>query len=927
MTEQEFEKAKKKVLSRIIMQLEDLDRSPTEAEFCAVAEKVKQRLLPELREDHGINISDDDYKEILRGIRANITVQMEGEDAVIEGGDEHKKWLNSVKSKINWAFWTRYEMYLLLDKKWPPVLTAALNTTTNRILDLMGNPNSDENFSRRGLIIGEVQSGKTATYTALCAKAADAGYKVIIVLTGMLEDLRRQTQARLDLEFTGRDSSGSKGALANSIGVAKRLKAPFIQQLTSVDSDFDNSKVTTAAGTIDLKGMPHTVLLVVKKNKSVLENLIKWLKASIKASEIQKIKHPLLLLDDEADNASINTNDPDQEPTAINACIREMLKLFSQTTYIGVTATPFANIFINPFNAEGMFSDDLFPKDFIYALDVPNNYIGAEKIFGNDGEYKNFLVTIQPDDFPDVEEIFPKKHKTSLRVNELPESLCEAINYFLLVNAIRDLRRDEKTHRSMLINVSGWTDVHKQIYNLVNVFLDDVVRDLRAYAAKSSDEAEKNSAHIAALHKVFDKFDLEKLGGVPWQKLLRDNLRDAVEPVIVGLRNVTKEHPFSYEQNPDGLRVIAIGGYSFSRGLTLEGLCVTYFYRNSRNYDTLMQMGRWFGYRPNYGDLCRLWTTQEIVDWYGFIADVSKELKNEIAFMNAEGKTPKDFGLRVRRHPDTLEITAQNKRRFAQNTLVPVGLNKVFIETPQFENDSEILSANKDLILKFIDGLKAFPSPEKNFWRDVPKNLVAGLILNFKADSWQHNFQSQPVSEYISGKMDDKPWDIFIPEGDGDELIIDGKPIKPLVRTILVDSDNQIKIGASKRRIGRTGAVQKGLTNEQVKAVEKSFHSIKGNEKKSVPDNFYMIHDRRPILVLYVIQPISKSQNAANVPKVLFALGVGFPAASPNDSETNIQTAEFVINAIGAVNGDGSSIAINQTFDEDEGDFEDGDDD
>lgn len=903
MTDQEFEKAKKKVLSRIIMQLEDLDRSPTEAEFCAVAEKVKQRLLPELREDHGINISDDDYKEILRGIRANITVQMEGEDAVIEGDGKHEKWLNSVKSKINWAFWTRYEMYLRLDKKWPPVLTAALNTTTNRILGLMGNPNSDENFSRRGLIIGEVQSGKTATYTALCAKAADAGYKFIIVLTGMLEDLRRQTQARLDLEFTGRDSSGSKGALANSIGVAKRLKAPFIQQPTSVISDFDNSTVTTAAGTIDLKGMPHTVLLVVKKNKIVLNNIIKWLKASIKSSKMQKIKHPLLLLDDEADNASINTNDPNQEPTAINACIREMLKLFSQTTYIGVTATPFANIFINPFDAVGMFSDDLFPKDFIYALDVPNNYIGADKIFG--GEYKNFIVTIKPDNYPDVEKIFPKTHKMDLKVNELPESLCEAINYFLLVNAIRDLRGDIKTHRTMLIHVSRFKNVHKKIYDLVNTRLSEIVSAVTAHSKLSADEAEKNSGYIAALHKVFDKFDLEKLGGASWEKVLCENLLDAIAPVEVGLRNSDNKESFSYEQNPDGLRVIAIGGNSFSRGLTLEGLCVTYFYRNSRTYDTLMQMGRWFGYRPNYGDLCRLWTTQEIIDSYGYISNVSNELKQEVSLMQNFGLTPKDFGLKVRRHPDTLEITAHNKMKAGQQMPWPVELNKIFLETPRLCRDDKTLSANEKLIREFIDKLNNFSRDDdtkKLLWHGIPKNLVADLILKFKSAQWERKFQSQPLGEYIMSKMGDEDWDVFIPTGIGepyDKLTCGGKnfSFKPLLRTIAAD-DEQIKFSGTNLRVGSPDFTKAGLSDEQIKEAETAFHAIKGNEKKSVPENAYMVYGRRPLLILYVVRP--KREGIAGLPEILFTLGVGFPATSPNAHNTNIKTANFVLNAIGA---------------------------
>ena len=911
MTDNEFAQATEFAWNTMLTLTKFFAQPPTVSQLNAAAVRVRQTLKTLFPD-----VSDADCKKILRSVRAKMTVRMDDEEIILEN-DAHKIWLNAVKSNVDWFFWTRYEKFLRGVKQWSPVVTAALNTTSDKILDLAGDPNSAENFSRRGLIIGEVQSGKTAAYTALCNKAADVGYKIIIVLTGMLEDLRRQTQTRLDFEFAGRESQiflSNDAAIKNIlVGVARYGRDKSITQFTSVNSDFSAPLLKSFA--LDLKNLNGTALFVVKKNKHILQNLIAWLKQSVDFGT-DKIKHSLLLLDDEADNASINTKkNYYDEQTAINAAIREILNLFGKTTYIGVTATPFANIFINPLNKEGMFGDDLFPKDFIYALDVPSNYIGAAKIFGGNGGNKNFVVNIEPDDCPDVEDIFPKRHDKSLRVTELPESLCAAINYFLLVNAIRDVRGERKTHRTMLIHVSRFTKVHAQIYDLVNARLQEIVNDLREYSALPATEAEKFSAHIAALHKVFDDFKLAAIGGVSWEKILSEYLRRAVETIQVGLRNSTRKNSFSYEQNPDGLRVIAIGGNSFTRGLTLEGLCVTYFYRNSRNYDTLMQMGRWFGYRPNYADLCRLWTTQEIVDWYGFIADVSDEFKSELAFMREAGLTPKDFGLRVRQHPDTLEITAQNKMRFARQVKWAVELSKVFIETPRLIDDAEILSANENLIRNFIDGLNAFAQTEKNFWRGVPKNLVANLILNFQTGKWQLNFQSRPISEYILNKMDDAPWDVYIPTGDGavyDALTVGGEKIsvKPLERKILLN-DGQIQIGGQKRRVGRSGAAQHGLTAEQVAHVEKTFRALRGGKKISVPDNFYMIHERKPLLVLYVIRP----KNPAPV-EILFALGVGFPAASPAANETNIKTADFVINAIGNFD-DIAAFELDDDFDED----------
>lgn len=747
-----------------------------------------------------------------------------------------------------------------------------------------------------------MQSGKTANYIALCAKAADSGYKIIIVLTGMLEDLRRQTQARLDLELAGRESqiflSKANAAIKNkAVGVAKYGQAKNIPQFTSVNADFRSATLDNLS--LSLKSLNGTVLFVVKKNKRILENLINWLRQSIEGGA-SKINHSLLLLDDEADNASVNTHDADQEPTAINNCIRTILKLFNQTTYIGVTATPFANIFINPFDEQGMLNDDLFPRDFIYALDVPSNYIGADKIFG--GTYKNFLVKMEPASFLDAELYFPKNHRITLRVKQLPESLCEAMDYFLLTNAIRDLRGESKTHRTMLIHVSRFKSIHAQIYSLVLVRLNEIVNDLRAYVALSATEAECESSYIRNLRRVFDKYGLEKICGVPWETILHDYLRGAVEPVEVGLRNSEAKNSFRYEQNPDGLRIIAIGGNSFSRGLTLEGLCVTYFYRNSKAYDTLMQMGRWFGYRPNYDDLCRLWTSQEIIDWYGYIADVANELKREIATMSDLGKTPKDFGLKVRRHPNTLEITARNKMRYGVAVKRPIALNKVFIETPRLVNDADILAANENLLRDFIDGLRNFTRLDgKNLWRGIPKARVAELVLNFKGGTWE-SFQAQPISEYIMTKMDNTLWDVTIPEGVGNlysALTVGGNnfAFNPIQRTILI-ADDEIKISGNNLRVGSPGTTKAGLTLEEVSLAENVFRSQEKNKNKSAPETAYLIHGRRPLLVLYVVRP--KVEGNKSVPEILFALGLGFPAVDSSVDESQIKTADFVINAVGS---------------------------
>ena len=906
MTNEDFKKAEEQIFGSIKAQIGD--KVPTEDEFIAAAGKSRQIYDLSITVLNLPKLTDEEYKKILDSIREHLTVKMSGIDVYIEGDEEHENWLNEVKGKLDWFFWTRYANYLIHEKKWSPSLIVSLNETSDKILNLLGNPKSEKSFARRGLIIGDVQSGKTASYTAICNKVADAGYHVVIVLTGMLEDLRKQTQERLDLEFAGRKSqiflSNANGvAKSQIVGVAKygNKTNKRIPQFTSVLKDFNVE--TLRSQNLDIRDLNGTILFVVKKNKSVLENLIAWLKNSA-GGEDKKIDRSLLLLDDEADNASINTNKIEEEPTAINQCIRKILSKFYQTTYVGITATPFANIFINPESEGEMLEDDLFPKDFIYALDVPENYIGPSAIFGDDGKYKNMLVVIEPEENPDIEAYIPKSHKSTFQISDFPPSLYEAMNYFLLVNAIRDLQGYKNTHRTMLIHVSRFINVQKQVYNRVREWLYGVTADLRNYAALSAESAEKNSKYIAELHKVFDKHNFEEICGIDWQEFLKKYLREAVEPVTTGLRNSSEKETFDYTLSPEGLRVIAIGGNSFSRGLTLEGLCVTYFYRHSKTYDTLMQMGRWFGYRPHYDNLCKIWTSQEIIDWYGYITEVSNELRDEISVMQQYGMTPKDFGLKVRQHPGALMITAKNKMRFGTPVKRPVELNKIFLETPRLIFDIKILKANENLILDFVNSIKDFPkmknAGETISWSGVPKEKVADLIFKFKTSPWYLEFQSHPIGEYILNKMDNQTWDVLIPEGFGDDfgLKVGDSEIKinPIQRQISV-GENQIKIGGHRVRIGNIIEVRNTLSKEEIKKAEQEYKSARGKKNiQTLPNRAYMIYGRKPLLVLYVIEP--GKGKIKSVPDVLFAIGVGFPAQSPNIKNTNIVTADYVANVV-----------------------------
>ena len=358
------------------------DELPTIDQINQIAETLRSAL-------SGIfPVSDDEFEYIKTRLHSDILHKI-GFATTLRGHDDtHKTWYFIQEN--DGFYWNRYKTYLKNIKHWGIEVVNRLNQTTNDVMDNLGDPKDHERqFQRRGLLLGDVQSGKTATYTAICNKAADAGYRVIIVLAGMTNNLRFQTQERLDGEFVGIDSEYTLDRTAGSeirntpIGVG--TIPPFDQSkriacFTSVTTDFN--KNTLQALGLSLRNLNGTALFIVKKYKSVLDNLHKWLMANNADYQNGLIDLPLLLIDDEADNASVNTNSEEKDPTAINKGIRNILNCFRQASYLGITATPFANIFINPDYDNDEASRDLFPKDFLTVLPTPEQYIGANKIFG-----------------------------------------------------------------------------------------------------------------------------------------------------------------------------------------------------------------------------------------------------------------------------------------------------------------------------------------------------------------------------------------------------------------------------------------------------------------------------------------------------------------------------------------------------------------
>lgn len=863
-------------LEKVIVASLPTDRRPTEAELLRKATGF--RMVYE--------ITDDQFEQLIRRLHARLAITMEEGTSLVE--EDHVPWLYDRKPEIDPFYWERLRAWLGR-LNWPPLVVNTLDRVTDDILDKTGDPHRAGTWRRRGLVVGDVQSGKTATYTALCCKAADAGFRLIILLTGTLESLRRQTQERLDEGFVGLDSSdflqGPQIRQERVIGAGELDRRRMAGVFTSRSKDFNRQFITTHNYRLDAFSEP--ILLVLKKNKRILENLEVWLR-SYNAGPDGKISRPLLLIDDEADSASINTSGSSSNPTAINERIRGLLALFHRSSYVGFTATPFANVFIDPDSVDAMIGDDLFPRDFIYALEPPINYLGPQALFG-DPMRLDVLRWIE-----DADAVFPADHKSGHPVSALPGSLWEAIRSFVLATTLRDLKGEGPTHRSMLVNVSRFTAVQDQVAALIDVYMRDLQRDIRNFASLAPQEALLTPS-LSALHDTWQReFSAE---GYDWPAI-QAALNDAAQPIVVrSVNQRTGASSLDYKAHKEtGLRVIAVGGNSLSRGLTLDGLSTSYFFRNSQMYDTLLQMGRWFGYRDGYSSLCRLWLTEEAALWYAHITSASDELRREFKKMHRLDLAPKDFGLRVRAHPDSLIVTARNKMRLARTIERAVSLSEEGIETARLRSNPGVLRANADSAARFVrallseHGAPATSPFGSQIWTDVPKEAVAAFLSVFETHPLNYDFQAEELGTFLLNTLEPllQRWDVAIPNGSLPQEEFGGLLFRPLERRIVLRRDNaSLLVSGSSARVGSRGVEREGLNAEQYEAIRAA------HEGKNIPDSAFRAVRRKPLLLLHLIRGFErkgKNDRIAFQPDgpPLVALGLSFPSFDDSDARQRV---------------------------------------
>lgn len=712
---------------------------------------------------------NENREMLVRRIEELYTIRQD-EFRSIEKADENLPWLNEKRAELDFSngFWGRYREYLEIEKNFAPEVINKLDRLTDSILDNLFDPSLKITINKKGLVVGQVQSGKTANYTGLVCKAADSGFKLIIIMAGIHNNLRSQTQLRIDESFLGFDTQHTRAFDQRSIQIGvgdPYFGSPIVAH--SLTSSIEKGDFTQgAANALGLNfNTSEPIVAVIKKNPHVLRRIHQWLAAQ--ASEDNELgrvirNKSLLLIDDEADNASINiSNDPERQ-SSINGWITQILNLFGKNAYVGYTATPFANIFI-PLDDQ-----NLFPRNFIKNIPAPSNYIGPEKVFGfsplEEDETSNTVLPIV-NRINDYSGFVPDRHKKDDQLpSSLPESLKRAIRCFIITCAIRRLRGQTTVHNSMLIHVSRFMRWQDHIAELVsNQFIyyrrgidqnDAVILD----ELKSTFEQDDNGfkSYVSVSKQILDS-ELKKLDSQiqvhKWSEVLQ-YLNDAASRIEVKSIHGGSGEALDYFDHKNGLSVIAVGGNKLSRGLTLEGLSISYYLRASRMYDTLMQMGRWFGYRGGYVDLCRLFTSRELNEWFCHITQASEELREEFDYMSdVAGSTPEQYALKVRTHPGVLQISATNKMRSA--ITVQISWAGRLVESYELKKDISVIDNNLRITQKFISGLPVnfIPKPNAFVWYDIPAEQVINFFEGIQSVENLKKAEPRKIIQFITTQL------------------------------------------------------------------------------------------------------------------------------------------------------------------------------
>ena len=823
-------------------------------------------------------------------------------------------WLYKVKPSVSHAYFDRYKLFLRKEGFSNKVIEKDIAPTCEKILARCADPKDENSAPTRGLVVGDVQSGKTANYLALINMAFDYGYKIVLLLAGMTDSLRIQTQKRTDKGVIGAISD-SIGNQIKYCGVGEYVEDHFAVPFTNQKNDF--AKFIKENRNAAISDYNKPVILVVKKNKKILESVNEHLQSALKDFDSSSI----LIIDDEADNASISTAPPGKDPTAINKCIRDIFNKFPIASYVGFTATPFANIFINPFNDDEHFLD-LFPDDFIVQLHAPGNYFGGYQVFPKENDMDDINLPRPLRRISEEEKDFlPVKHDKFTEYNAIADSLKESILSFLINCVVRTIRGQKTKHRSMMINISRFNDVQKRIDYQIEQYIRELKNVIEQTDTLPTEKFIRNS-EMKKLYQLYTTdtfyedirnghFDFDEqvqYQAIPWNDIQKGLYEEISQfrVAIINSRNGKMstlnskngdDKRFNYDDYEEsGARVIAIGGYVLSRGLTLEGLMVSYYSRNASAYDTLLQMCRWFGYRPLYKDLCRVYMTQINIDCFSSVLSAVDDLKDQFSEMEQNRKKPGAFGIMVREKPDSLEttllVTARNKSRTAKQIICQLNYGGVYADTSKLSKNPEINKANYNAFIKFYNLLSFNRKGNRYMAQKVDKQKVADFISELQIPYVNKKFDVEGLSEYIANSDVFDNWDVVIANGDSTrfkDFLVENQ--NATLRSFHTDSsDPYIRIGGNNNRVLDPSLLDSGEKFDREKILKEKNDNRKEGQKpsKELTARDYLKYRENPILIIFPIQLKTKASDYE-----IKALG-----GDINEARTKIETEKKRIDSL-----------------------------
>lgn len=695
-------------------------------------------------------------------------------DSALDENKEYERWTEKRSPKINWKYFDRYKSYLAKIGR-PSEVIQNTESSTRGIIERLGDPKKKIPELQKGLVLGSVQSGKTANFNGVINRAIDAGYNLIIVCSGLMEDLRFQTQKRINNDVIGIGEINTQINQTVGVGEVESFRAAGENQVFSITTTMTDFRKSLIDANFDFN---NTRILVCKKNVGVLTNIIYWLKSSMPAGQ-SKLAKSLLIVDDEADNASLNNlgHKGKEYASAVNKNIRILLDLFERRSYLGYTATPFANILqdqndspdnsmVVKFRYNGQvqelscsLSPGLFPDKFIYKLATPSSYLGPKRFFSNgrerDNDRKIPLIETIPDPAVDQFVTFDEDD-TSLR-----KSLLDAIDCYILSIALRDSRKGildnlpgYVNHHTMLVHISLYINeqnstaekIKKYISWITKRIQDDRITDPNGIYEKLRVQWNRFFEFKVTYIKQYlpPEYDANGLEPKNWNDISK-LLPNAINGITVKAINSQTGDKLEY---PDGgnKKYIAVGGNRLSRGFTLEGLTINYFLRDTNYYDTLLQMGRWFGYRPGYIDACRLFIDFDTEGKYNFITTALTELEEQIESMEYRKLKPKQFELRIRKNPGVLKITRPSILKNAKEIIF--SFQNSAVQSTIFKFDKDRHSAAWDKFQSLFNDSRFTETPEF-YTLDADKNKLFEF-LDLPATWVNEAFQIENIKEYIN---------------------------------------------------------------------------------------------------------------------------------------------------------------------------------